>query len=129
MPEVAKMLGVEIGEEFNVLNEDGGVTTDSPYKIEDNAFLNCYGILQSHILVKTLRGNYSIQKLPWKPKFDEICWFIRTDGTMFSDYFRADSQHLSMLNMGNCFNDPSEAELHVKEIIEKYNEIKREMVK
>lgn len=129
MPEVAKMLGVEIGEEFDILVNETEMLVHGPYKIIDNAIVDYVGCKTKNLLYGLLTGEYTLQKRPWRPKYDEICWFIRTDGTMFSDYFRADSQHLSMLNMGNCFNDPSEAELHVREIIEKYNEIKREMVK
>lgn len=129
IPEVAKILGVEIGEEFNLLNEDGEVTTGSPYKLEDNGFINCYGTSQSHALIEILRGDYTIQEPPWKPKQGNLCWFIKTDGTVCLDRFTVDSQHLSMLSMGNCFSEASEAEAHIEEMVEKYKQIEMEMVK
>lgn len=129
IPEVEKILGVEIGEEFNLLNEDGEVTTGSPYKFEDNAFINCYGTSQSHVLIKILRGDYTIQEPPWKPEQGNLCWFIKTDGTVYLDRFMVDSQHLSMLNIGNCFSEASEAEAHIEEMVEKYKKIEMKMVK
>lgn len=129
IPEVAKILGVEIGEEFNLLNKDGEATTGSPYKFEDNGFINCYGTSQSHVLIKILRGDYTVQEPLWKPEQGNLCWFIKTDGTVYLDRFIVDSQHLSMLSMGNCFSEASEAEAHIEEMVEKYKKIEMKMVK
>ena len=129
MPEVAKILGVKVGEEFDILINETEMLVHGPYKIIDNAIVDYVGCKTKDLLYGLLTGEYTIQKCPWKPEQGKLCWFIKTDGTVYLDRFRVDSQHLSMLNIGNCFSEASEAEAHIEEMVEKYKEIGREMVK
>ena len=69
MPEVAKMLGVEIGEEFDVLDEDGEIRDCGPYKFTNETIVNCLGHeANSWPLLCLLEGKYTLQKRPWRPK-------------------------------------------------------------
>lgn len=72
IPEIAKMLGVELGEEFKIKGYDG-----LTYKLTDNGLELTtvdgqktkwfdYGALNS-----LLKGKMEIVKLPWKPKKGE----------------------------------------------------------
>lgn len=80
IPEIAKMLGVELGEEFEIKGRKG-----LTYKFIIDELIVCdddeeHGYTSANMtLVGLLRGNYEIIKLPWKPKKEERCWFIITD--------------------------------------------------
>ena len=72
MPEVAALLGVEIGEEFIIQNADRKETVvlamDGFHVIQPN-----YAVGPDHgkLLSKVLQGLYELKKKPWEPKEDE----------------------------------------------------------
>ena len=72
MAAVAKMLGVEIGEEFIIENKDRKETVvlamDGFHVIQPN---NVVGPDHGKLLSKVLQGLYEIKKKPWEPKEDE----------------------------------------------------------
>ena len=126
MPEVAKMLGVEIDEEFDVLNNEGEKLAYGPYKITDNAIADCEGDESSSLLYSLLTGEYTLQKRPWRPKYDDEYWIVFTNGNVGWQYFRkGHTGHLANLNMGNCFPTEEAAEAAVPEMLEKFEEIKK----
>ena len=70
IPEIARMLGVEIGEEFEIKGYKG-----LAYKfVDDELIVNstddkgCSGLTANMTLVSLLKGEREIVKLPWKPK-------------------------------------------------------------
>ena len=70
IPEICKMLGVELGEEFEIKGYKGLV-----YKfVDDELIVNstddkgCSGLTANMTLVSLLKGKREIVKLPWKPK-------------------------------------------------------------
>ena len=69
MPEVAKLLGVEIGEEFIIENADRKETVvlamDGFHVIQPNDVL---GPDHGKLLSKVLQGLYEVKKIPWEPK-------------------------------------------------------------
>lgn len=73
IPKIAKMLGVELGEEFKVGNNNVKFwfDLDGLHSEEfETADLTFY---------RLARGDAEIVKLPWKPKKEERCWYIITD--------------------------------------------------
>ena len=73
IPEIARMLGVELGEEFKIKGNKGLV-----YKfVDDELIVNSTddrgssGITAHMTLVSLLKGKREIIKLPWKPKKGE----------------------------------------------------------
>lgn len=80
MLEVAKMLGVEIGEKFNIVGNDGDSIEFSPYKITEEKFVNNMGVKCPSTFTALLCGNYTLQKRPWRPKDDDEYWFVELDG-------------------------------------------------
>ncbi len=73
IPEIAKMLSVELGEEFEIKGYKGLV-----YKfIDDELIVNSTddreisGLTANMTLVNLLKGEREIIKLPWKPKMYE----------------------------------------------------------
>lgn len=70
IPQIAEMLGVEIGEEFAVKGYKGLV-----YKfVDDELMVNstddkgCSGLNANMTLISLLKGKREIVKLPWQPK-------------------------------------------------------------
>lgn len=93
MPEVAKLLGVEVGEPFYILQNGKHrcVYSDNDlYKITEEGLANinntdgCYEY-HSHcrvILTDLLLGECSVEKLPWEPKVGDKYYAIAsTDNT------------------------------------------------
>lgn len=71
IPEIAKMLGVDLGEEFKIKGYDG-----LTYKLTDNG-LELTAVdgqktkwFDHGALNSLLKGKMEIVKLPWKPKLD-----------------------------------------------------------
>lgn len=76
IPEIAKWLGVEIGEEFKIKGYDGLVYQFVDYGLK-LSFQNDIGItaIPTNVaLVNLLNGNDEIIKLPWKPTMYEEYW-------------------------------------------------------
>lgn len=76
IPEIAQMLGVEIGEEFKV----EGVA-DKTYKFIIDELIVCGEKNTNHgyttanmMLVSLVKGDFEIIKLPWKPAMYEEYW-------------------------------------------------------
>lgn len=79
IPEIAKMLGVELGEEFNIKDKHGEFVSDKTYKFSENAFSiyycqdeGAYRTVSRTTLQSLLNGKYEIVKIPWKPKKGDI---------------------------------------------------------
>lgn len=75
IPQIAKMLGVEIGEEFKVdiNNEIYQITTNCMYrkKMNDEGQFDMWEEVP-RCFIKLLAGNAKIVKLPWKPKKGDV---------------------------------------------------------
>lgn len=132
MPEVAEMLGVEIGEEFDILYKDGTATELGPFKFTNETILDCDGDeLQCWRLCCLLTGEYTLQKRPWRPK--EGGWFYHiygNGGGVTAKFFNFNNVYdLALLNMGNCFPTKEAAEAAVPEMLAKFEEIKKGMRK
>ena len=127
MPEVARMLGVEIGEEFDVIYETGQKSDWGPYKITRDGLVDESGnwTLNETAIFNLLKGNYSLQKRPWRPKKGELFWTINGQGNVVKYHFLNDMCDLALLNMGNCFPTKKAAKAAVPEILEKFEEIKK----
>lgn len=74
IPGIAKMLGVELGEKFEIKGYKGLV-----YKfVDDELIVNstddkgCSGLTANMTLVSLLKGKREIVKLPWKPRKGDV---------------------------------------------------------
>lgn len=124
MKEVVKVLGVEIGEEFEF--EDYNYTgkfTDEGLLVFDGTYWYTHFFDLTDILI----GKITIKKKPWKPKYGEnyyfIYWYENGSGLKldvdYSSFVR--SYHVDQLRVtiGNCFRTKEEAESKKYEIFEK----------
>lgn len=116
---IAEMLGVELGEEFKV--SDMKIFT---FKFTENdGLMFKYGTNEDYmpsalILTKLLRGDYSVVKLPWKPKEGELYWYYsKTLNQAISRNWDAKNYALCLWKCGNCFKTEEEANAKGKEIM------------
>lgn len=130
MPEVAKILGVEIGEEFDVFDADGEIRKYGPYEFTDEAIVDCVGNgADDWLLFCLLTGRYTLQKRPWRPKEGGMYWYCSAqDGYVYWAIFCTGmTRDLAFLNMGNCFPSKEVAEAAVPEMLAKFEEMKKEV--
>lgn len=126
MPEVARMLGVEIGEEFDILVNEAEMLVHGPYKIIDNAIVDYVGCKTKNLLYGLLTGEYTLQKRPWRPTEGEPHWFVLPNGSVgLGVFYKNNARSLSLLNMGNCFQTEDAAEAAASEMMAKFEEIKK----
>lgn len=127
MPEVAKILGVKVGEEFNILNNETEMLVHGPYKFTDNALVDYVGRKTKDLLYGLLTREYTLQKRPWRPK--DGGWFYHiygNGGGVTAKFFNFNNVYdLALLNMGNCFPTKEAAEAAVPEMLAKFEEIRR----
>ena len=109
IPEVAKMLGVELGEEFEysngykyVLREDGIIESKYIDKVSTNTF--------SSVLVALLNGNLTIKRKPWKPKKDDLYYYVDQEGFVISNRWYNSYTEVLLYKLGNCYRIREEAE-------------------
>ena len=118
--QVAEMLGVELGEEFKV-----SITEAFVYKITENGLRRRYQTASEWVggspvtLTSLLKGDYSIVKLPWKPKNGDAYWYYRNLREKASwTTWSFDSIDFCRWNVGNCFKTEEEAMEKGREIME-----------
>lgn len=111
MEKIAKMLGVEICEEFDILS---GVHTLSfgPWHFDKDGLYDGSGESRNLIIGHILSGVYTIQKLPpkpWKPKNGEPYHYLDPNGKSWpTTFFKVSSYDYAMYNAGNCFKTSEE---------------------
>lgn len=108
MPEVAKLLGVEIGEKFMIKDKPG------LFWLTQNALINDRENFSRGITF-LVNGEFEIIKLPWKPKKDERYWTVEEDH-LLKDIWDNDMMDYSYFKLGNCFRTQEEAEANADRI-------------
>ena len=127
IPQVAKMLGVEIGEKFNIDGYDG-----LTYYFTENALMlnrpNNSSSPAYRDLADLIYGYKKIVKLPFEPKegdeYYAISWSRNENNeicepTIFSITWDGDMVDYVCKANGNFFRTQAEAEAHKYEIYEK----------
>lgn len=77
IPEIARMLGVELGEEFKLKDKQNNCVSTEIYKFSEDSLLyryqdqDGYYTALSPTLYRLFRSDYEVIKLPWKPKKGE----------------------------------------------------------
>lgn len=122
----AAMLGLELGQEFNLTDADGKKINYASYKITENGLCfkgttNGAWHSESSIFLKNLlSGDYKAVPKPWKPKDGEQYWYYggANDETECSNWHGFNFDYYT-LKLGNCFKTEEEAGTKGKEIIKK----------
>lgn len=113
MPEVAKMLGVELGEIFEIQIDENKTFqfrfTESGFQCfngkmwdEDTIAVACLNLL--------LVGKYTIKRKPWKPKEGESYYIVAINGSIGMEEWWAETIDMNYYKIGNCYRTREEAE-------------------
>ena len=105
MPKVLEMLGVEVGEKFNIKPLIG-----NPYHFDEDCILvNKNGLnVDDDKIIQILTGTYEIEKLPWKPKDGREYYTILSTGIIDRVEFEGYKKDYYNYNAGNCFKTAEE---------------------
>lgn len=132
MPEIAKLLGVEMGEAFYINDHLGrrvcAYSDNNLFKIGESALLhlnNTDGCFEStdrdHIIfVKLLAGLLTVEKLPWEPKEDEH--FYRPNiisKAVSNETWCGSTLDYALKAFGMVYRSREEAEAHLAEDYER----------
>lgn len=125
VPQVAKMLGVEMGEIFKVKGDN-----ESTYKfVEDalivnstNDIVGISGLNANMTLVNLLKGKKEIVKLPWKPNLgDRFYTFTLFQGKWIVGvtWWNTEPRYYALLDKGWVFRTKEEAEAALPDVATK----------
>lgn len=111
MEQVAKMLGVELRERFNVEGRIGECHLEKTGLWYDASFGNCS-------LLDLLTGELTIIKKPWKPKNGGRFYFVGADREIWSETYQDGfSAEMMYVRVGNCYRSQKEI---TPELVEKW---------
>ena len=121
MAAVAKLLGVELGEEFIIENADHKETVvlaaDGFHVIQPN---NVVGPDHGKLLSKVLQGLYEVKKKPWVPKNCDDYYILNVETGRIECYsWGATTFDLAVKSLGIIYRTEAEAEEHFAKDYEK----------
>lgn len=113
MADVAKLLGVELGEEFQICGNGEATVKLTKDGLE---IVTILGKLREHAdemcLARILAGQYAIKRKPWKPKLDEWFWCVQPNGEYALVRWRNEYTDLALYKIGNCYRTKQEANIN-----------------
>ena len=71
---VEKVLPVGIGEEFNIILDDGRYCMYNPFKFTETDLIDTHGGVFTAYIGRIITQEYKIEKIPFKPKIGENHW-------------------------------------------------------
>lgn len=115
IPQIAHMLGVEIGEEFKVKGDDETTYsfTDDGLKLIYNGGIGIAEISSDAAFIALLKGKDEIVKLPWKPKRGDAYYtfeIFRGKWVVRSLWWTGAPCNYALLDKGWVFRTKEEAE-------------------
>lgn len=114
MADVAKMLGVELGEEFRI---EG--FSCNPYRFTEDGLTDNSGFSPNSSLGVLLLGKAKIIKKLWTPKDGDEYYYIDVFGRVIkTSYVRNDNSDCMKLRTGNFFRTQEEAEENIEKWLE-----------
>lgn len=120
----AKILGVELGEEFILTDSDGKRKDEDTYKITENGFRfkgsvsGQWCIEPSETIERLIDGSYKAVPKQWKPKYGENYWFYsKPYNHAMSHQWYSGNYEFCLWKCGNCFKTEEEAAAKGKEIM------------
>lgn len=117
MQEVANMLGVELGEKFNIILLHGIEAKFNPYKFTLEGLFDRDNGYQGDYVTPLLRGIYTIEKTPFRPKEYEQYYYVGETGVICAIIWRSTSFDYYRFNARNCFRTEEEAERNKERIV------------
>lgn len=114
IPEIARMLGVELGEEFKIKGREGVIykfIVDGLIVSDDDAEMEWTSV--NTIFDELLSGRLEIVKLPWKPKYGEDYYsFVLVYGKWVVQelWWRGFPEEYALLSKGWVYRSEKEAQ-------------------
>ena len=71
---IEKVLPVGIGEEFNIVLDNGGYSVQNPFKFTETDLVDKNGDIFNNYIGRITTGEYKIEKIPFVPKVGEYYW-------------------------------------------------------
>ena len=105
MADVAKLLGVEICEEFEIKGYSSRYMFINDGMIDAESGFVCDGTLW-----KLLTGEATIKRKPWKPAVDERYYSVAENGIPEESICVWDHLDIILYKLGNCYRTREEAE-------------------
>lgn len=105
MAEVAKMLGVELGEKFKIKGYSATYILD-----EDGLFDQPDGMNNFMHLTCLLTGEFEVVRIPWTPCDNEKFYVVLSDGDVRHKYWDDCATCKNYYKLGNCYSTKEEAE-------------------
>ena len=115
MAEVAKMLGVELDEEFDVCFDNSNVymkakLTKNGFRVNDTNMVALVPHSSIQVFEWILCGLATIKRKPWKPKEGEAFWHVGICGEPVLGTFQSSTYEVNYYKLGNCYRTHEEAE-------------------
>lgn len=107
MGEVAKILGVNLKEEFKINGFKDGTDT---FLLTEEGLYDTENCPHSSLLADLLTGGYTIKHLPWKPRINESYWFIDEKGCIYQEGYGDIDTDILRYKIGNCYPTEEDAE-------------------
>lgn len=127
MKDVAKLLGVELGEEFYVTYKGEKINT-AVYKLTQNGLV-CNDAICHIELSMLLIGANGVEKLPWKPMNggDVWYWSMLHNEVRLTTFYGNNTYDLALYKLGKLYSTNAEAEAHAAEDNACWDEIRKEL--
>ena len=112
MSEVAKMLGVELGEKFEINENDNWICifTENQFEISNKNKVYVNANLGEHVLAGMIAGTYTVKRKPWKPESGDCYNFVCDEGLVHWDTWADCYDDIILYKLGNCYKTREEAE-------------------
>lgn len=122
----AEMLGLELEQEFELIDQDSKIKYRDTYKVTENGIYYKSGKEDDWLDEPTdtvdglLSGEYEIVPKPWKPKKGDTCWYysIGWKRAIFLTW-EGETIDSCLWKCGNCFRTEEEARTKGKEIMKR----------
>ena len=107
MFEVAEMIGVRVGERFEIDTLEGVFTLygEGLYSMATQS-------MRPDVMFDLLTGKLNIKRKPWKPAYTYKYYSIGPGGVLEPGTWLSDFIDLAMYKLGNCYRTAEEAEAH-----------------
>ena len=106
--EIAGIFGLEVGEEFNIVYSGGKYSEYNPYVFTEDGLVDKDGDL-TPIPTNLMRGEYTIEKLPFRPKDGERYYTFGLCLTVLSRHWTSCNYDRERKLLGIVFKTEKEA--------------------
>lgn len=105
MEEVAKLLGIEMGEEFKVYGQD-----ETYMWVNAGLFNTESGMENKKILYDLITGERHIIGHWWTPLKGDMFSYVAKDGKIYSELWEGTTFNIMLYKLNNCYKTKTEAE-------------------